>query len=70
MERSKKRMSKLKEFRMKNDYTQRYIAYKLGVSQQAVVKWEKGQSTPSINHIIMLASLMKCSVDELICSMK
>lgn len=61
-------MKKLKEFRLKNDYTQRYIAYKMGVSQQAVVKWEKGQTIPNMPHIIMLSSLMKCSIDELISS--
>ncbi|MEE1002757.1 MAG: helix-turn-helix transcriptional regulator [Acutalibacteraceae bacterium] len=63
-------MNKLKEFRLKNDYTQRYVAYKIGVSQQAVVKWEKGQSVPNISHIIMLSSLMNCSIDELIKSIK
>ncbi len=63
-------MSKLKEFRLKNDYTQRYIAYKLGVSQQAVVKWEKGQAIPNIAHIIKLSSLMQCSIDELISSLR
>lgn len=63
-------MNKLKEFGLKNDYTQRYVAYKIGVSQQAVVKWEKGQSVPNISHIIMLSSLMNCSIDELIKSIK
>ena len=61
-------MKKLKEFRLKNDYTQRYIAYKMGGSQQAVVKWEKGQTIPNMPHLIMLSSLMNCSIDELISS--
>ncbi len=59
-------MSKLKEYRRKNDYTQRYIAYKMGVSQQTVVKWEKGQAVPSITHLIKLSSLIGCSIEELI----
>ena len=63
-------MQKLKEFRLKNNYTQRYIAYKIGVSQQAVVKWENGQAIPNMKHIIMLSSLIKCSIDELINSIK
>ena len=59
-------MLKIKEFREKNDYTQRYVAYKIGVSQQAVVKWEHGQSIPSVAHLIMLAALIGCSIDELV----
>lgn len=63
-------MLKIKEYRANNDFTQRFIAYKLGVSQQTVAKWEKGKATPNISHIIMLSDLMKCSVDELIRNFK
>ncbi len=63
-------MFKIKEFRLKNNYTQRYIAYKLGVSQQSVDKWEQGKSIPNIVHLIKLANLMQCSVDELVNSLK
>ncbi|MGN0174440.1 MAG: helix-turn-helix transcriptional regulator [Acutalibacteraceae bacterium] len=59
-------MFKIKEFRQENDYTQRYLAYKIGVSQQAIVKWESGQSVPNITHLIMLSALIGCSIDELI----
>ena len=59
-------MSKLKEFRKANNYTQRYVAYKIGVSQQAVVKWESGQTVPNISHLIMLSSLIGCSIEELV----
>ena len=61
-------MLKLKEFREKNNYTQRYVAYKVGVSQQSVVKWEQGKSVPKIAHLIKLSFLMRCSVDELVSS--
>ena len=63
-------MFKIKEFRHKNNYTQRYIAYKLGVSQQSVVKWEQGKSIPRIVHLVKLANLMQCSVDELVNSIE
>lgn len=63
-------MTKLKEFRLKNNYTQRYIAYKVGVTQQAVVKWENGQALPNMTHIIMLSALIGCSIDELIGSIQ
>ncbi len=59
-------MSKIKEYRIKNDITQRYIAYKLGVSQQAVCKWETGENTPNLKHLIILSALIGCPIEELI----
>lgn len=59
-------MLKLKEFRKKNDYTQRYIAFKVGVSQQTIAKWEKGTVTPSIPHLLRLAAVIGCKLEDLI----
>lgn len=59
-------MLKLKEFRNKNNYTQRYIAFKVGVSQQTIAKWEKGSATPSIPHLIRLAGVIGCNIEDLI----
>ena len=59
-------MLKIKEYRIKNNYTQRYIAYKLGVSQQAVGKWENGENVPSLKHLITLSALIGCQIEELI----
>ena len=59
-------MSKIKEYRIKNDITQRYIAYKLGVSQQAVCKSETGENTPNLKHLIILSALIGCPIEELI----
>ena len=61
-----KQMSKIKEYRIKNNITQRYIAYKLGVSQQAVCKWEAGENSPNIKHLITLSALIGCPIEELI----
>ena len=36
--------SKIKEYRIKNNMTQEQVAGKLGVSYQAVSKWENGVS--------------------------
>jgi len=63
-------MLKIKEFRKENNYTQRYIAYKVGVKQQSVVKWEQGKNIPNILHLIKLSELMQCSIDELVSSIK
>ena len=59
-------MSKIKDYRIKNNYTQRYVAYKLGVSQQAVGKWETGENSPSIKHLITLSAIFGCRIEELI----
>lgn len=33
---------RVREFRMRNDYSQREVALRIGVSEQAVSKWENG----------------------------
>lgn len=54
------------DFRKQNDLPQRYIAYKLGVTQQAVDKWERGKAVPRPTSLKKLCSLIGCSVDELL----
>lgn len=56
----------LKLFRQKYGYTQEQIAEKLGVSRQAVAKWERGDSLPDIENVIALADLYDVSVDSLV----
>lgn len=53
-------------YRRENGLTQRYIAYKMGVSQQAVVKWESGKSVPRGATLLKLAKLLGVSADELL----
>lgn len=40
----------LKNLRKKYKYTQEGIADKIGVSRQAVAKWENGETVPDINN--------------------
>lgn len=56
----------LRLFRQKYGYTQEQIAEKLGVSRQAVAKWERGDSLPDIENVIALADLYDVSVDSLV----
>lgn len=58
-----KRISRL---RKSKGYTQEYIAANLGVSRQAVFKWEKGQTSPDTENLIALAELLGTTVDYLI----
>ncbi len=56
-----------KLFRKKSGFTQEDIAEKLGVSRQAVAKWENGDTTPDIEFCIQLANLYGTTVDALVC---
>ncbi|MGN1084423.1 MAG: helix-turn-helix transcriptional regulator, partial [Lachnospiraceae bacterium] len=58
--------SRLKMFRKQNGYTQEEIAEKLGVSRQAVAKWERGETLPDIENCIKLADLYETTVDMLV----
>ncbi|MBQ3090788.1 MAG: helix-turn-helix transcriptional regulator [Oscillospiraceae bacterium] len=44
--------------------SQEKLAEQLGVSRQAVAKWESGQSAPSTEKLIALARLFNLSLDE------
>ena len=56
----------LKEHRTNCKMTQEFVAESLGVSRQAVSKWENGASDPSTSNLIALAKLYKVSVEELL----
>lgn len=56
----------LKARRTAAGYTQEYVAETLGVSRQAVSKWENGASEPSTANLMALAKLYGLSVDELL----
>lgn len=56
----------LKTLRKIHKYTQEEIADKIGVSRQAVAKWENGETIPDINNCQALAELYGVSLDDLI----
>ncbi len=58
--------SKLLDLRKKNGLSQEALAEKLGISRQAVSKWERGEASPDIDNIVSLAKLYDISVDELL----
>ncbi len=59
----------LKLYRKQSGLTQEQVAEKLGVSRQAVAKWENGESLPDIENIIALSDLYGTSVDFLVRNM-
>lgn len=57
---------RLKMFRVKMNLTQKETALKIGVSEQAVSKWENGVCLPDVYNLKLLASVLKTSVDCLL----
>ena len=56
----------LKEHRTQCKMTQEFVAEHLGVSRQAVSKWENGTSDPSTSNLLALAKLYGISAEELL----
>ena len=57
---------KIINLRKKAGMSQEELAYQLGVSRQAVSKWEGAQSIPDINKIIDMSALFGVSTDYLL----
>ena len=56
----------IKSAREKQGISQEFIADKLGVSRQAVSKWETGQAEPSTKNLLQLAELLKIDANILL----
>jgi AbrB family looped-hinge helix DNA binding protein len=61
--------SRLKMFRTESGLTQEELAEKIGVSRQAVAKWERGESIPDVESCIKLAGIYGTTVDMLVHSL-
>ena len=57
---------KLQILRKNKGLTQEALGARLGVSRQAVAKWESGQIYPDISNLIQISDLMNVSVDYLV----
>jgi len=62
--------SNLRLYRTQSGLTQEELAEKLGVSRQAVAKWERGESMPDIECCVKLAELYGITVDMLLRNMQ
>lgn len=56
---------KMKEMRLARGLSQEKLAEQLYVTRQAVAKWEKDQTMPSAENLLLFAELFDCSLDEL-----
>ena len=57
---------KLYDLRKKNGLSQEEMAERLGVSRQAVSKWECGESLPDTDNLITIARMYSISLDLLV----
>lgn len=58
--------NRLVELRKKNNLSQEALAEKLGISRQAVSKWERAEASPDTDNLILLAKLYQVSLDDLL----
>ena len=56
----------IKEERTRCKMTQEFVAQQLGVSRQAVSKWENGTADPSTANLLALAQLFGVPAEELL----
>ena len=56
----------LTALRKMNQYTQEEVASRIGVSRQAVAKWENGESAPDVINCNALAEMYNVSLDDLV----
>ncbi|KAJ52400.1 transcriptional regulator with XRE-family HTH domain [Clostridium tetanomorphum] len=57
---------RLQQLRKLANYSQEQLADMLGVSRQAISKWESGQSNPDINNVIKLSGIYSVSTDYIL----
>lgn len=58
--------NRLQKLRKEKGLSQEQLAEELGVSRQAVSKWERAESSPDTDNLICLAKLYGISLDELL----
>lgn len=58
--------SQLKKHRKNNGYTQKQLAEVVGVTQQAVAKWETKKASPNPEMLQKISSILNVTVDTLL----
>jgi len=57
---------RIRQARQRAHLSQEKVAELIGVSRQAVTKWESGQSAPTTDNLFRLAEILGTTVDLLI----
>ena len=59
-------MNNLKLLREEKNISQIQLAAALGISQQAVAKWETGEAMPRAEKLSILAKILNCTIDDIL----
>ncbi|MCI8529911.1 MAG: helix-turn-helix transcriptional regulator [Lachnospiraceae bacterium] len=57
---------RLTELRKSNNLSQEALAEKMGISRQAVSKWERAEASPDTDNLILLSKIYGISLDDLL----
>jgi transcriptional regulator with XRE-family HTH domain len=58
--------NRLVQLRKKNNLSQEELALKIGISRQAVSKWERAEASPDTDNLISLSKIYNVSLDDLL----
>lgn len=58
--------NRLVELRRAHGFSQEELAHRLGLSRQAISKWERAEASPDTDNLIALARLYGITLDELV----
>lgn len=58
--------NRLLKYRKKSGYSQEDLASKIGVSRQAVSKWERSEASPDTDNLMLLADIYGVTIDQLL----
>lgn len=58
--------ARIRQLRTQNEFSVDALAEDMGVSAQAVYKWESGISMPSIDNLVCLAYLFDVRIDDIV----
>jgi transcriptional regulator with XRE-family HTH domain len=61
-----KTADRLQELRKSHGFSQEALSEKLGVSRQAISKWERGESSPDTDNLIALAGIYGVTLDDIL----
>lgn len=57
---------RLVTLRKKRNWSQQFVADRLGLSNRTICKWETGRGTPKFTTLLALSSLFEVGLDELV----
>ena len=57
---------RLQDLRKKAGYSQEQVAEMMGISRQAISKWESGQGNPEIDNVVKLTEIYNVSTDYIL----